>query len=139
MRATLEDLPIKIGFMSTPSADYVRELKAVTTPEELIAHTERWRAIWLIPWERDWEPSADELAISEGRYDTKEMLDCIEANRRTVCPHMEADPDKGCLSALILVPSILIMTTDMAKRFGAFEGTAMIQMQRALREDVADD
>ena len=104
----------------TNTHSYVRELKTVETPEQLIAHITRWLDVWQLDRELfpDVQPLPTEGDILSGAWKDKveEVLECISINRIDGCKHITAGED--CVSAQILLPFPFLTVMELGAKFG---------------------
>lgn len=97
-------------------ADYVSELKGVTTAEELRAFTTKWAQVWDIDYPARQEP------LGLGEYDADEALACIAASREDVCKHAgdhEVTRADFCTGMRIVMPETFLVTRLYAEKLGA--------------------
>lgn len=136
---SIRSLPIPIGYYTDLSEPYVAERKNIRTEKQLKAFTRRWTAVWKIPWANNWQLKDSEKQIISGRYSAKKILRCIDRNSSggQGCHHIRRN--KHCISADILAPAFLLRMLEIRNHFGVPDGVALLQVTRALHEDLRDE
>ena len=113
---------------------YVTERKALKSPAELIAFTQRWNPLYTLPFPRELiDICPEELAVIASTYDPVSTWECIQKNTKpnNTCEHCNPDDEElniGCPAAFILVPIILLLAGDYSHEFSIPVNAAIFQM-----------
>jgi len=124
----LRDFPVSLESYECIET-YFNELKKINTPEELKAHTNRWKAIWTLKFERKEEKiTEEEQSVIDGTYDAVEALECVcqSFKPNNGCKHV--DSGRSCAGMFIAMPVVVIFATMAANHYGVPVEVAMIQM-----------
>ena len=129
--AVIIDLPLPINICGDDiSIEYVKELKLVSTEDELEAFTIKWNMVWRLPYGESKKLSKIEESIVNNTYDKTEALKCIRKCRDKVCSHIKNSTQ--CAGVDILLPQIFLICYMISKHYGAPFMVALIQLQKSL-------
>jgi len=109
---------IKIDYYATPDEDYNREMKAISSQEELLAFVERWR--YLCP-----EIVAESLSFDR----LNSLRGNIELQNEYVA---KAQSDASCSAHInLLIPPTMLFYMMKARQYGVCAGVVILQLWNA--------
>jgi len=140
---SLKELPIRpTPITANVKEGYVKELEAVTTPEQLWEFAKRWRPLYLLtrkPKINKKAKDAKRFRVSQnnmqnlisGAWDPKEALECVQVGRTGICKHAR---QYSCPGMHILVPEVLLLADAIGEKYGVTSDLALIQMGGGLEK-----
>ena len=120
----LSDLPFELSDDGLLLTKYLAERNEVSTPEALLAFTNRWKAVWCL--ERD-PTTAEKRSIVDGTYDPRDAWTCFVVLRlKGDCQHLVENT--SCVGMHVVAPRLLLKASMLSKKFCVPFDVALGQM-----------
>lgn len=87
---------------------YVAELRKIKTAEALKEFATRWHTVFEAPF-----PNKND-GRGLGNFDAEEALNCIVANRKGICAHLESN-NPNCAGGRLVLPELFLRATVVAE------------------------